>query len=226
MTEPSDPTELAGLAAMHTEAAQAWSSAGDYPETGSWADPERRLTPRLITTLAVAASLALVAAAGTAVWVLRNDRAQTSNVDAPAPPVSNVAGPAPAAIPAPPSALPPPPTPAVVMLSTRGGDVWVGTQSKKTVCQITAGRVGCLVKFVIDTPMMYGAPANGVNVTTTGDFEWGIGDIGQQPFKTLSYGTIYKAFGWTITPTSDGTTFLNDATSHGMTVSIEGVQPF
>lgn len=67
---------------------------------------------------------------------------------------------------------------------------------------------------------------NAVRISINGDFEWTIGDSGQQPVDTLKYGTTYRAVGWTITPTSKGTTFINDTTGRGMTVSAEGVEPF
>lgn len=74
--------------------------------------------------------------------------------------------------------------------------------------------------------MLYGTPANGVNVRASGDWEWAIGDVGQQSYATLAYGTQYRTLGWTIAPTSDGTTFTNIATGHGMTVGVQGVKPF
>ena len=62
--EASDPTELAGVADAPTESAYAWSADEDYPATGSWDDPERRLTPRRITILAVVASVVALGAVG------------------------------------------------------------------------------------------------------------------------------------------------------------------
>lgn len=74
--------------------------------------------------------------------------------------------------------------------------------------------------------MKYGMPANGVTVSARGDWDWLSGDIGNQNFETLDYGTTYRALGWTITPTGENTTFVNDATGHGMTVAVDGVSPF
>ncbi|SBS73757.1 putative Gp53 [uncultured Mycobacterium sp.] len=74
MTEPADPTELAGVAEMHTEAAHAWSldADEDYPLTGSWQDPERRWTPRRVTVLAVVTSvIAVCIVGGFGAWKLR-----------------------------------------------------------------------------------------------------------------------------------------------------------
>lgn len=86
--------------------------------------------------------------------------------------------------------------------------------------------VECSVEFTIGTPIKYGMPANGVAISSRGEWQWLYGNIGQQDFKTLDYGTIYRVLGWTITPTSEGTTFSNEATGHGMTVSVEGFSPF
>jgi hypothetical protein len=68
--------------------------------------------------------------------------------------------------------------------------------------------------------------ANGVRVSASGDWEWVTGDMGDQSYTTLSYGTSYRSLGWTVTPTSDGTTLSNDTTGHGMTVGVQGVRPF
>lgn len=141
-------------------------------------------------------------------------------------PHNSVSTPSPTPAPAPPAEVAPnrPPTP--VMLPTSTGSAWVGTRSGRTFCQVTAGSVVCLVDFAVPTPMRYGAPANGVSISITGDFEWTVGDRGEQPVDTLDYGTVYRAMGWTIRPTSEDTTFINDTSGHGMTVSVEGVQPF
>jgi hypothetical protein len=50
--------------------------------------------------------------------------------------------------------------------------------------------------------------------------------MGDQSYTILAYGTQYRTLGWTIAPTSDGTTFTNIATGHGMTVGVQGVRPF
>jgi len=42
----------------------------------------------------------------------------------------------------------------------------------------------------------------------------------------LQYGQTYHINGWTVLPSSDGTTFTNDATGHGMFVSIDNVNSF
>ena len=58
----------------------------------------------------------------------------------------------------------------------------------------------------------------GANIATTGD------DFNP---VTLTDGSTYHFEGWTITPTTDGVTFTNDATGHGMTIGADlGVKSF
>jgi hypothetical protein len=64
-------------------------------------------------------------------------------------------------------------------------------------------------------------------VHASGAFNWHDGNIGvYSPDTTLSYGQIYDIQGWTIAPGEDGTRFTNDATGHGMFVSIDNVSSF
>lgn len=219
------PTEL-GQTIDDTEAVTAWSLDNSEDE------PTRRLTAGRITGLAVAASVAaFIVAVGAAVGVILHGQ-QTPAIT----PTTTL----PATVPALPSNSPAATTPtipvpqatevaaqpATVALPSRGGIAYVGTRSGKTACEITYGYVACNVAFVVDTPLVYGTPANVVTVSARGDWNWGIGDRGQQSYPPLAYGTTYRGLGWTVKPASDGTTFINDATGHGMTVSVEGVMPF
>ena len=43
---------------------------------------------------------------------------------------------------------------------------------------------------------------------------------------TLVYGQTYHIKGWTVLPAFDGTRFTNDASGHGVFVSIGRVSPF
>jgi hypothetical protein len=45
-------------------------------------------------------------------------------------------------------------------------------------------------------------------------------------YLTLNYGQTHHLEGWTINPSEDGTRFTNDATGHGMFVSIDDVYSF
>ena len=52
--------------------------------------------------------------------------------------------------------------------------------------------------------------------------------VGSAPvdFLTMNYGQSYNLNGWTIAASEDGTTFTNNATGHGMFVSMENVYGF
>lgn len=67
-------------------------------------------------------------------------------------------------------------------------------------------------------------------VTPSGALHWDDGNIGgggtPQNDLVLSYGQTFHILGWTILPSSDGTRFTNDATGHGMFVSVENVSSF
>jgi hypothetical protein len=68
-------------------------------------------------------------------------------------------------------------------------------------------------------------------VHASGAFNWAEGNIPGTPQVmandvVLNYGRTYHIAGCTILPSGDGTRFTNDNTSHGMSVSIENVQPF
>jgi hypothetical protein len=69
-------------------------------------------------------------------------------------------------------------------------------------------------------------------VTALGAFHWNDGNIGgvgsdwEQTDTTLGYGQPYHISGWTVLPSSDGTRVTNDATGHGMFVSIDNVNSF
>jgi hypothetical protein len=64
----------------------------------------------------------------------------------------------------------------------------------------------------------------------SGAFNWDDGNIGgggsPQNDVVLTYGQTYQVQGWTVVPSSDGTRFTNDATGHGMFVSVENVSSF
>lgn len=67
-------------------------------------------------------------------------------------------------------------------------------------------------------------------VNGSGAFRWDDGNIGgggqPQNDTVLNYDQAFHIQGWTIQPSSDGTRFTNDGTSHGMFVSVENVSPF
>jgi hypothetical protein len=114
--------------------------------------------------------------------------------------------------------------PAGDVLQPQNGYVFIQTKSGKTRCQLNEEEVGCESQFT-NAPEVEGEPANGVRLTADGRISWVLGNLGAIPAVTLDYRT-YSAVGWTIDATEDGTTFTNDETGHGMTVSVSGVESF
>jgi hypothetical protein len=104
------------------------------------------------------------------------------------------------------------------------GYVYIETKSGKTRCQISRTAVGCEAQFV-NSPMQDGTHANGVNITADGAVRWRVGNLGDIPVVTLDYQN-YRAQGWFIDATTDGTKFVNQRTGHGMFVSVEQVDTF
>jgi len=126
------------------------------------------------------------------------------------------------------TATPPPPTTAVELPISDGllGEMVV-TPSGKPHCLVLVDEVVCHVYcFSVPTPLRHGQPATGVRISADGDWDWNYAGFAPKRAITLAYGTTYRARGWTIEPTPEGMTFTNDATGHGMFVSVEGVEPF
>lgn len=128
---------------------------------------------------------------------------------------------------APPKTLTPRPSvpaPGADVLQPQDGYVFIETKSGQTRCQINEDEVGCEAQFT-NSPIQDGVRTNGVRLTADGDVEWLVGNLGDIPVVTLDYRT-YRALGWTIEASEDGTRFTNDSTGHGMVVAIEDVQTF
>lgn len=131
---------------------------------------------------------------------------------------------------APPTTLTPAPTsgpkvaPGAEVLPPDNGYVFIETKSGQTRCQLNEDEVGCEAQFT-NSPVVDGMHANGVRLSASGTVEWIVGNLGDIPVVTLDYRT-YRAVGWTIDASEDGTRFTNDRTGHGMVVAIEGVQTF
>lgn len=71
--------------------------------------------------------------------------------------------------------------------------------------------------------------ANLAGVDDKGELRWNSGDIpgaNREEDVVMRYGHTYRANGWTIEAKSDGTKLTNDATGHGMFVSIQDVYAF
>lgn len=120
---------------------------------------------------------------------------------------------------------------------------YVRTESGKVRCWVTANNQGhgggpavvCeasgpdTVGF-LQAPMNdYGSHWHNAVVDGSGNFHWQDANIGGAHLENdlvLNYGQTYHISGWTILPSSDSTRFTNDATGHGMFVSIENVNSF
>lgn len=129
--------------------------------------------------------------------------------------------------PAPSSAPPTTPTApagAIPLKPDESGWVFIETKSGLTRCQINKDSVGCEAPFT-HSPMQDGEHANGVHITSTGNVQWILGNLGAIPTVTIDYKT-YDAQGWTIVATKDGTRFQNNGTGHGMFVSVDKVSTF
>ena len=116
------------------------------------------------------------------------------------------------------------PAGAIPLPPDQNGYVFIETKSGLTRCQINKETVGCEAAFT-NSPLQDGEHANGVSITSGGSVQWVLGNLGAIPTVTIDYKT-YRAQGWTINATSEGTRFTNDHTGHGMFVSIEKVNTF
>jgi hypothetical protein len=114
--------------------------------------------------------------------------------------------------------------PSAEALPSENGWSFLETKSGKTRCQLSQEEVGCEAAFT-NAPTIDGVQANGIRLTTDGEHEWLVGNLGDPPVVSLEYRT-YTAQGWTIQAGEAGTKFTNDATGHGMFVTIEKVDFF
>jgi hypothetical protein len=122
------------------------------------------------------------------------------------------------------TSAPTPPPAGEVLPPSSSGYVYIETKSGQTRCQIDTDSVGCEAPFT-NSPLQNGVRTNGVNLSADGRVQWILGNLGDIPTTTIDYRT-YSAVGWTIDATSEGTRFTNEATKHGMFVSIEKVDTF
>lgn len=139
-------------------------------------------------------------------------------------------------------------TVAVGVSAPAAADQSVRTQSGNTRCEVNPNTVVCqylpgFAQAPVDPPIncppppgTYGhctGPAHWdlATVTSSGQFRWDEGNIPGGPSAmasdlVLNYGHTYNGQGWTIAADEQGTRFTNDATGHGMFVSIDNVSAF
>ncbi len=141
----------------------------------------------------------------------------------PRPTVAPPATSTPIAVPVPPPSTSSAPG-AIPLKPDQNGYVFIETKSGVTRCQINRESVGCEAPFT-NSPIKEGEHANGVRITSAGDMQWVLGNLGAIPTVTIDY-TTYDAQGWTIVATKDGTRFSNNGTGHGMFVSLDKVDTF
>jgi len=98
------------------------------------------------------------------------------------------------------------------------------------VCQTDASDTGGV--FPQSPGCSNGVSWQGCNIVvsnTRGQLFWDLGDIpagpGIRPI-VMPYGQTFNSDGWTVSAGSDGTRITNDATGHGMFVSIQNTYGF
>lgn len=123
-----------------------------------------------------------------------------------------------------PTPMPLPPAGSDELTPSETGFVYIETKSGKTRCQISTAKVACESEFT-GPPSVGGSPANGVEVAADGTSRWVLGNLGAIPTTGIGY-SVYRALGWTIDASAEGTRFTNDETGHGMFVSTEGASFF
>jgi hypothetical protein len=115
---------------------------------------------------------------------------------------------------------------------------YVITQSGKVECVVLYERVVCQANSPQSSTGFLQAPSSDfagghwriANVDAAGNFKWednyGIEGSKPAPLLVMQYGQTYNIRGWTVAASEVGTRFTNNATGHGMFVSIENVYPF
>ena len=122
---------------------------------------------------------------------------------------------------------------------------YVRTESGRVRCWVAIDQVGCEASGsgslgfpqapigLPESQCKYAPCPGGVHwdiasVNASGNFQWQDGNIGVGSGNdlVLTYGQPYHLFGWTVLSNFDGTRIANDATGHGMFVSVENVYAF
>ena len=126
---------------------------------------------------------------------------------------------------------------------TAAAETYFGTQSGKVSCFTSSNdqKVGgpaavCQLNAASGFPQSPGCSNGrtwqGCNIVVAnprGQLFWDLGNIAAGPAIhpiVMSYGQTYHGDGWTLSAGSDGTRISNDATGHGVFVSIDNVYGF
>ena len=120
----------------------------------------------------------------------------------------------------------PQPPPAIPLTPNAQGYVRVETKSGPIRCSINAELVACQTAAGNWPRRPDGQPFHVASINGNGELRWVDADLGALEGRvTLDYQT-YSAQGWTIVAGPDSTTFTNDRTGHGMSVSNQTVESF
>jgi hypothetical protein len=102
-----------------------------------------------------------------------------------------------------------------------------GQQKPVVICEASGSESDGFVQAPLTE---YGWHQHNVVADAYGNFHFeeggNIGGAGQGSDVTLRYGNTYRLQGWSIVASESGTRFTNDATGHGMFVSIENSYGF
>jgi hypothetical protein len=118
---------------------------------------------------------------------------------------------------------PPPPVP---LTPNDRGYVRVEINSGSTGCSINSELVACQTSANNWPVNPNGRHFHTASVNAAGEFHWVEADLGALEGRVTLDIQTYSAQGWTIVATSDGTTFTNGSTGHGMSVSDQSVRSF
>lgn len=120
----------------------------------------------------------------------------------------------------------PPAPPPVALAPNAQGYVRVETKSGSPRCSISRELVACQTSGNNWPSDPRGGRFHTASVGDDGEFHWISADLGALAGRvTMDYQT-YTAQGWTIAAAADSTTFTNDRSGRGMSVSDRGVAPF
>jgi hypothetical protein len=118
---------------------------------------------------------------------------------------------------------PPPPVP---LTPNDRGYVRVEINSGSTGCSINAELVACQTSANNWPANPNGQHFHTASINAAGEFHWVDADLGALEGRITLGNQTYSAQGWTIVAASDGTTFTNGSTGHGMSVSDQSVRSF
>lgn len=116
--------------------------------------------------------------------------------------------------------------PTISLAPNDKGYVRVETASGSIRCSIVTELVACQTSAGSWFRRSDGRAFHVASVTADGELTFVDADLGELQGRVTLADRTYSAPGWTIVAASDRTTFTNDRTGHGMTVTDQTVAPF